>query len=105
RAPEIVPAVSGQNVVAVLLLGNDFFRAPAGAQEQGQERDEQSHQSLTAAQTISSTRRRPSSPPSEPSWKGVRGIGFQPSRAPSYLKFCGIPVSSSLYCPSLPPIL
>ena len=34
----------------------------------------------TAALTISSTRRSPSSPPRLPSWKGVPGIGFQSSR-------------------------
>src|SRR5205085_1254494 len=40
-------------------------------------------QSITAAVTISSTRRRPSSPPRLPSLNGVRGIGFQLSREPS----------------------
>ncbi len=36
--------------------------------------------SLTAAQTISNTRRNPSSPPRLPSLNGVRGMGFQLSR-------------------------
>ncbi len=35
---------------------------------------------ITAAETISRTRRRPSSPPMLPSLKGVRGMGFQLSR-------------------------
>src|SRR2546429_415792 len=36
--------------------------------------------SRTAAQTISNTRRRPSSPLILPSWKGERGMGFHSSR-------------------------
>src|SRR5437899_2707561 len=57
---------------------------------------ERTHWFLTAAQTISSTRRRPSSPPMLPSWKGVRGIGFQSSRERSG-SGCGRPVSVGSY--------
>lgn len=60
---------------------------------------------ITAADTISRTRRRPSSPPMLPSLKGVRGMGFQLSRDVSTWKFCGRPVKVGSYWPLLPPSL
>jgi hypothetical protein len=75
--------------------GSDSGRAPVTLRTQ----------SLTAAATISSTRRRPSSPPMLPSLNGVFGIGRQLSREPSYVNGWGKPVNSGLYCESLPPNL
>ncbi len=58
----------------------------------------------TAAQTISSTRRMPSSPPLLPSWNGVRASGFQSSRAFEGSGW-GMRVKVGSYWPLFPPIL